>query len=168
MNEDNKIAAENAEWERMFLEHLSNLGLDINGGHLEAQRKTNSTRRPQSILRYEALKKNKRLINLYRKRGFSLRYIFDMLLANGKIDYGYATFCRYVAKFETATSKPNYEDSENATQDLAAPVDKIVIADSETEVFEARNSRDRLTDKQYPDNYVGFKFNPNPDKENLI
>ena len=103
MNEDNKIAAENAEWERMFLEHLSNLGLDINGGHLEAQRKTNSTRRPQSILRYEALKKNKRLINLYRKRGFSLRYIFDMLLANGKIDYGYATFCRYVAKFETAT-----------------------------------------------------------------
>ena len=43
-----------------------------------------------------------------------------------------------------------------------------MIADSETEVFEARNSRDRLTDKQYPDNYVGFKFNPNPDKENLI
>ena len=68
MNEAKKIADVDAEWERMIQDHAEKLGLDINGGRLEAQGNSNSTRRPQSILRYEALKKHKILIYTYRKR----------------------------------------------------------------------------------------------------
>ena len=39
---------------------------------------------------------------------------------------------------------------------------------TEEEVKEVSNSKSGLIDKQYPDNYVGFRFDPNPDKENLI
>ena len=170
MNEAKKIADVDAEWERMIQDHAEKLGLDINGGRLEAQGNSNSTRRPQSILRYEALKKHKRLINTYRKRGYSLRFIFDMLVSNGKIDYGYVTFWRYVQKFDKASAKQKDEDiSESLPGDVQATLDdKFEKATSESEVSEARNSNVGSVEKQYPDNYVGFRFDPNPDKDNLI
>ncbi len=164
MNEANKFADEEAEWERMIQVHAEKLGLDINSGRLQPQVKPTSVRRPLSILRYEALKKNKRLINSYRKRGFSLKFIFDMLVDNGKIDYGYHTFCRYVHKFDKSLSRQKHIANDEA-EDVA---DNNITAPTEEEVIEVSNSKAGLIDKQYPDNYVGFRFDPNPDKENLI
>ena len=172
MNEANKFADEEAEWERMIQVHAEKLGLDINSGRLQSQARSTSVRLPLSILRYEALKKNKRLINSYRKRGYSLRFIFDMLVSNGKIDYGYVTFWRYINKLDTNSPKQNSvanEVTDNIKDSaLNASSDISDISLSENVVSEVSITKAGSSDKQYPDNYVGFKFDPNPDKENLI
>lgn len=163
MNNADDFKKKNAEWERMVSEHAATLGLDIRDGSLTKNTRSNTLRRPLSIIRYEALKKDKRLINKFRQRGFSLRYIFEMLSNNNKIDYGYMTFLRYVAKIDSS-------DEDNIIDDDAHRVVTEDVATNSTNCqnTDGSNNNDNSNNKQYPSNYVGFKFNPNPDPDNLI